>query len=306
MVEAVQVCDAHLVNATGRIVVGVDHSEGSLKALEFAVDEASLRGVELEVVWAWSDRLPGSDVTGGMIDGVDVEARAQMQLDALVASRIPEGLDVRARAVVQQPESALVESSRFAELLVVGARGQGGFLGLRLGSVSLKVASSSLCPVVVVHPTIEGPEFDTEPRIVVGVDGSQSAMNALRWALAEGAIRELPVIAVNGWMEPVIGVNYPGLLPPMDALESAAKALLDTEIEMAAPSAPGVTVYAQPVCASPASAVIDASRGASLVVVGSKGRGDFIGLLLGSVTQQVLRHADCPVVVVPSSETTNH
>lgn len=287
------------MNETSRIVVGVDHSEGSLEALEFAIEEAALRAVGLEVVWAWSDHLPGSDVPGGVIDGVDVGALAQVQLDELVASRVPDGLDVTVRAVIDKPESALVDSARSAGLLVVGARGQGGFLGLRLGSVSSKVTNRAPCPVAVVHPRIEEPGSDTEPRIVVGVDGSEPARNALRWAVSEASIREVPVIVVNGWMNPAIGLSYPGLVPPIEALEKAARDLLDAELEVAAQYAPGVTVHARPVCAGAALALIEASRGASLVVVGSRGQGGFVGRLLGSVAQQVVTYAECPAVVVP-------
>lgn len=304
MVWADQACDARLVNETSRIVVGVDHSEGSLEALEFAVEEAALRGVGLEVVWAWSDHLPASDLSGDAIDGVDVGALAQVQLDELVASRIPEDIDVTVRAVIDKPESALMDSARSAGLLVVGARGQGGFLGLRLGSVSSKVTNRAQCPVAVVRPRIEESDTDTEPRIVVGIDGSESARNALRWALIEATIREVPVIAVNGWMAPAIAVSYPGLMPPIDAMEKAAEELLDAELEVVAQYASGVAVHAQPMCAGAASAVIEASRGASLVVVGSRGQGAFIRRLLGSVAQQVLQYADCPAVVVPSPEDT--
>lgn len=286
------------MNGTSRIVVGVDHSEESLNALEFAAEEAVLRRVELEVIWAWSDHAPGSDLSAGSGD-VDVELSAHRQLKDLVAGRVPDDLDVTIRAVIDKPDAALLDSAQSAGLLVVGARGQGGFLGLRLGSVSLKVASQAPCPVVVVRPTVDGPEVDTEPRIVVGVDGSESARDGLRWALAEASARELPVVVVNGWMEPTVAATYPGMASPLDAIGQAATELIDSELEMVAKHAPDVTVRAQPVCASGAGALVDESRGASLVVVGSKGQGGLARVLLGSVAQQVLRHAECPVVVIP-------
>ncbi len=302
LAQADQACDARLVNEASRIVVGVDHSEESLEALEFAVEEAALRGVGLEVVWAWSDHLPPTDVSGEAIDGVDIGALAQVQLDGLVANRVPADIDVTVRAVSDKPESALMDSARSAGLLVVGARGRGGFLGLRLGSVSSKVTNRAPCPIAVVHPTIEEPGTDTEPRIVVGIDGSESARTALRWALSEARIREVPVIAVNGWMEPAMAVSYPGLVAPIEAMEKAAEKLVDAELEVAAQHAPGVAIRAQPVCAGAALALIEESSGASLVVVGSRGRGGFIGRMLGSTAQQVLQHARCPAVVVPSPE----
>ncbi len=294
LANADQACDARHVNGAPHILVGVDHSEESFRALDFAVEEATLRKVALEVLWAPSEHLRSAD-------GADLQVRAQTQLGEAVTARVPADLDVTVRAVIDKPESALVDSARSAELLVVGARGHGGFLGLGLGSVSLKVAAGAPCPVAVVHPKIEEPGTDTEPRIVVGTDGSGSARVALRWALAEASTRELPVVVVNGWMEPAISMNQPGIIPPMEAIEDAAKELLDTEITFAAQSAPGVTVRAQPVATGGAAALVDSSRGASLVVVGSKGQGNLVGFLLGSVTQQVLTHAGCPAIVLPSS-----
>lgn len=289
------------MDRTARIIVGVDHSEESLNALGFAVEEAALRRVELEVMWAWSDHTPRSHAFGGAGDGVDVQLSAQRQLEGLVESRVPEDLDVTIRAVVDKPDTALVDSAERAELLVVGTRGRGGLLGLRLGSVSVKVAGRAPCPVVVVRPTADGPEVNTEPRIVVGVDGSGSARNALRWALTEASVRNLPIVVVNGWMEPTVAATFPGMASPIDAIGRAASELIEAELEMTAQDAAGVTVRVQAVCASGASALVDESRGASLVVVGSKGQGGLSRVLLGSVAQQVMRHAECPVAVIPQS-----
>ncbi|MBK7167587.1 MAG: universal stress protein [Candidatus Microthrix sp.] len=195
----------------------------------------------------------------------------------------------------------MVDSAERTELLVVGTRGRGGFLGLRLGSVSVKVAGRAPCPVVVVRPTVDGPGVNTEPRIVVGVDGSDSARNALRWALTEASVRNLPVVVVNGWMEPTVVATFPGMASPIDAISKAASNLIEAELEMAAQDAAGVTVRVQAVSASGASALVDESRGASLVVVGSKGQGGLSRVLLGSVAQQVMCHAECPVVVIPEN-----
>lgn len=281
-----------------RVVVGVDHSEGSLRALGFAVDEAVLRNVELEVVWAWSDH-PAKLVAESSVDGLDVAALAQVQLDELVADRVPEEIGVTVRAVTGEPASVLVDSARNAGLLVVGARGAGGFLGLQLGSVSWKVANHAACPVAVVHAPADEPASAREPRIVVGVDGSDHARNALRWALGEASLRSVSVSIVHGWMYPAIAMSHPGFVSPIDAIEKAAKELTDAELEWAEQHDPDLDVSAEPVCAGAASTLIEASRSASLLVVGSAGLSGLVGRLLGSVAQQVVRHAACPVVVVP-------
>ncbi|MGB3411071.1 MAG: universal stress protein [Microthrixaceae bacterium] len=287
------------MNETSRIVVGIDQSPDSLGALDFAIEEAALRRAELEVIWAWSDKMPKPATSGDQTDMVDIGARAQLQLDEVVLGRVPEGVAVTTRAIVAKPEAALLESGGFADMLVVGARGEGGFMGLQLGSVSLKVASRSTCPVVVVRGLADGPVADTEARIVVGVDGSKGSRNALRWALNYAAVHGLPVVAVNAWAESVTRTPYPGLGVSVEAIEASAKELLDSEIELAARDVPAVTVHARTESCNGATALIEASAGASLVVVGSRGHSDFLGNLLGSVTQQVLRHARCSTVVVP-------
>ncbi|MGB6059808.1 MAG: universal stress protein [Microthrixaceae bacterium] len=287
------------MNGTSRIVVGIDQSPDSLRALDFAIEEAALRQVDLEVVWAWTDKVSTPDRSGDQTDSVEIGARAQLQLDEVVLGRVPEGVAVTTRAIVAKPEAVLLESGGFADLLVVGARGEGGFLGLQLGSVSLKVASRSRCPVAVVRGPADGPVADPEPRIVVGVDGSKGSRNALRWAMNEAAVRELPVLAVNAWAELVTRTPYPGLGVSVESIEASAKELLDSEIELATRESPAVTVLAKTESCNGATALIEASAGASLVVVGSRGHSDFIGNLLGSVTQQVLRHARCSTVVVP-------
>lgn len=285
-------------------MVGVDHSEGSLRALGFAVDEAVLRNVELEVVWVWSDH-PVASLAESDTDGLDLAGLAQVQLDELVANRVPEGIEVTVRAVTGDPAAVLVDSARTAGLLVVGARGAGGFLGLRLGSVSWKVANHAPCPVAIVHAPEDQPAPVSEPRIVVGVDGSQHARDALRWALDEASLRAMSVSIVHGWMYPAIAMSHPGFVAPIDALETGARELTDAELRWAEQHRPDLDVSAESVCAGAASSLIEASRSASLLVVGSAGRGGVLGrLLLGSVAQQVVRHATCPVVVVPPPGTT--
>ena len=103
------------MDRTARIIVGVDHSQESLNALEFAVEEAALRRVQLEVIWAWSDHTPRSDAFGGAGDGVDVQLSAQRQLEGLVESWISDDLDVTIRAVVDKPDTCLLYTSDAAD-----------------------------------------------------------------------------------------------------------------------------------------------------------------------------------------------
>jgi len=141
-------------------------------------------------------------------------------------------------------------------------------------------------------------------RIVVGVDGSEHAARALAFALQEARARQAQLEVVHAWTPTIGGYPY-GAVAAFDPaeLEEAAKAELESV--MAGIDATGLAVapVAMLRCGSAASVLIEASDGAALVVVGSRGRGGFAGLLLGSVSQQVVHHARCPVAVVPPSTT---
>lgn len=135
-------------------------------------------------------------------------------------------------------------------------------------------------------------------RIVVGVDGSANGLEALRWAVDEAARRGAVVEAVNAWTVPFVeGYPYAGVRLEPGELEQASTAVLDEAV--AALGDVEVEIQKVPRCGSPASVLVEAAKGADLLVVGSRGRGGFTGLLLGSVSQQVSHHAPCPVVIVP-------
>ena len=140
------------------IVVGVDASEGSRRALEWAAKEAHLRAAPLTVVlaWQWSTALypdaGWATATTELIE--DLEKIAEERLDDVCTAVAPalEGLEVKRALVEGPPVSSLVEAAQGAELLVVGTRGHGGFAGLLLGSVSQQLAHHSPCPIVIVPP----------------------------------------------------------------------------------------------------------------------------------------------------------
>jgi len=135
--------------------------------------------------------------------------------------------------------------------------------------------------------------------IVVGVDGSEESKEALRWALEEALLCEASVRAVYAWHDPYLVT--PGFGPPQDfapdALRERAVELLDAIIADVA-SDSEVHVDATVAEGRAASVLVDAADGADLLVVGSRGHGGFVGLLLGSVSQQCVTHAPCPVLVV--------
>jgi nucleotide-binding universal stress UspA family protein len=140
-------------------------------------------------------------------------------------------------------------------------------------------------------------------HIVVGVDGSSHAQAALRFAVAEARLRGATVEAVMAWHLPYYG-GVAGMPLPLDseAIERSYRAELDRAVERVDTGGMATPIERRLVEGTPAGVLLDASTGASLLVVGSRGRGGFVGLLLGSVSHQVAAHAHCPVVIVPPTD----
>ena len=140
-------------------------------------------------------------------------------------------------------------------------------------------------------------------RIVVGVDGSQGARAALEWAVAEAHLRGDTVEVMHAWHEPPHMIPGPYAGPAAageeatDRMREQAEHLLEHEVR--AVDTHGVEIESIATMGSAANSLLDVAKGADLLVVGTRGRGGFTGLLLGSVSQQVSHHAPCPVVVVP-------
>jgi nucleotide-binding universal stress UspA family protein len=137
--------------------------------------------------------------------------------------------------------------------------------------------------------------------VVVGVDGSEGSRRALRWAAAEAVVRNDPLVLVHVWDRPQAYAPLGLGAYPVDPepVHEAATHLLEQLVAEARELARGVDVRGELVEGPPASGLLEASRTADLVVVGSRGHGGFASLLLGSVSQQVAHHASCPVVIVP-------
>ncbi|HEY8546966.1 MAG TPA: universal stress protein, partial [Acidimicrobiales bacterium] len=176
-----------------------------------------------------------------------------------------------------------------------------GFKGLLLGSVSNHCLHHAPCPVAVIRhgAQVDGSDgADAGPeRVVVGVDGSPVAQRALRWAIDEARARGARLDVVHAWSAPVVGGPFAIVAFEPTLAEQAANEIVDRAL--AAEDTTGVDVQRGVTCGAAAPALLAAAQGAGLVVVGSRGRGGFQRLLLGSVSQQVAQHAPGPVVVVP-------
>ncbi|MEV1159106.1 universal stress protein [Micromonospora chokoriensis] len=281
------------------VVVGVDGSPSSLVAAEHAARAAQLRSRPLHLVHGFLHPL-GYGVPLNPYDlGVPAPSEdAQKMLERTateLADRWP-GLVVEVRQVAGGPGITMIEESRRADLVVVGSRGLGGFAGLLLGSVGSQVAAHAHCPVLVVRPD-EQP-IPVDGPVLVGVDGSESSGLAAGYAADEAALRDVPVVLVH------VGPPTEGRTVPEEIEESQAAYQADAVRLLADASAavraehPDLVVREHPVrAAGAAQGLIEASGNASLLVVGTRGRAGFTGMLLGSVSQAAIQHAHCPVLV---------
>jgi nucleotide-binding universal stress UspA family protein len=280
------------------IIIGVDESDGAAAALRWGVAHGKRRHEPVTALLAWTFRDQHHLDPHAPFETRYGHEEARRDLDAiLVRALAGRAEDVERRAVCGAATAALLEASADASLVVVGARGMGGFKGLLVGSVSREVLNRSQAPVAVV------PELavDTDGPVVVGVDGSATSRQALAWALDEARTRHCRLVAVHAWQIAAIGDVYATAHLAADALREGAERLLERELEQA--DTTGVTVEARLEEGSAAAALVEASTTAAVVVVGSRGHRPLTGLLLGSVSDQVSHHARSTVVVVPPSAT---
>jgi nucleotide-binding universal stress UspA family protein len=287
------------------VVVGVDGSAPGTAALKWAATEAWLREVELRVLVAYHWRMLGVHLAAHGEAQRAAERRAtEIADDAVVQARAITA-DVRGGSVVGSAAPALLTSARDAGLVVVGNRGRGGFTGLLLGSVSTHVATHAPCSVAVVRGrgnTAIGP-------VVVGVDESPAAQAALGAAFEETALRRhAELVAVTTYTAPL--APRTGVGPPLgydvDKVGADLRQILIRQTAYWRHKYPEVTVGHAVVLGGAAAVLIERSRHAQLVVVGARSHGGFTGLLLGSVSQQLLHHADCPVLIARTRDRTTN
>ena len=277
------------------IMVGISALELDRSVPLWAAKEASARQVPLWIchVWEWSsiDRplLPVAEDRSA--DHRSPGARLVTETVEAIRAEAP-GLDVHGALAYGRPARMLLDISDDAGMVVLGARAEGGFPGLLVGSVSAQVAAHARCPVAVIRPA-----SPTAADVVVGVDGSVQSDLAIRIGLAQAHRTGGSLIAVHSYRLPPLSATYaphPGI--DTEAHRVAAEELLDRalgDIE----NSTDVRVERRLMHGAPAAALVEAAAGAAVLVVGARGLGGFSGLVLGSVSQQVVRHAPCPVIV---------
>ena len=283
------------------IVAATDGSAESMRAVDWAVREAALRGAPLRIVSA-AALLPRR-IGGHAMSGHDAEADARRirrdQALAAAAERAAKsdpGLLIDADAVDGPPGEAVTNSGNGALMLVVGSRGTGEFAAMVLGSVSRHAATHASCPVVVVRAAAE-----PERRLVgIGIDEEENPA-ALAFAFEEAALRQASLIAIHSWHIPDADLSRAGPIfseePIRHAAETEAASRLGELLDKWRPRYPGVTVSQDVVHGHPGRALVGLSARADLVVLGR--RSGHHGP--ASVTHAVLSHAHGPVVTVPST-----
>ncbi len=296
-----------------KIVVGIDGSPASKRALRLALDDARALDADVVAVGSWQ---PAVYPVGGLYGGIT--AGDSPDLDPVIHDRVQAVIDEVRTGEDPVPTietgcgSAallLIDAAADADELVVGTRGRGALASAVLGSVSHQLANHTPCPLIVVPgPATESDEAGNAPSalpnvIVVGVDGSPHAAAALDWALARAARTGAVVRVVHAWEDsyapwvPTDSTDQP--IPRVEQMEHEAEVSLHRAIaEADVPK--GVTVH--PILHEGPSARVlrDVAASAGLLVVGSRGTGGFIGLLLGSVARTCLNHVEVPVAVIPT------
>ncbi|MFJ2784195.1 universal stress protein [Streptomyces sp. NPDC093249] len=292
------------------VVVGVDGSAHSLRALEWALGHAESLGSPLVVAHVRSGtvRTPSP---GSVPEPPDTVLRAVRTVVEERGHRVP----VRYAPLDGTVTEALTAASRDARLLVTGSRGHGGFATLLLGSAGRTLAATAPCPLVVVPHEARTAALESGAgagRVLLGLAADETPDAVVAFAFGTAQHRGVPLEVVTAFRIPpqpgaLLAAPSPALQvpPPLPFEDDTEEILREAEREQTALLAPfaerwpGVGLTASVVPGDATGRLVEGSRDAGLVVVGRHHRHRFGSLLLGSVTHAVLQHAYCPVAVVP-------
>ncbi|MFJ9535900.1 universal stress protein [Streptomyces sp. NPDC101225] len=283
------------------LVVGVDGSEPSLRAVDWAADEAVLHGVPLRVVYAslW-ERYEGGSLSADLGKPSE-EVLAEDVVEHAARRALARHPDMKVTPVVlpEEPEYGLVHEGRTASAVVVGSRGRSGVAEFLLGSVGLSVAAQADCPVIVLRGSHDKQAVPgAHGRVLLGVGEDEEAAPAVRFAVDEARRRGVPLEAVRAWRCPAhettdhpLMAGEPARLHRERAVEALEAALKEVPAD--------ADVRRRTVEGHARKVLADLSRGADLLVVGAKRREGRFGMQLGRVAHALLHHSACPVAVVP-------
>ena len=295
------------------IVVAVDGSDASTTAVSWAARTAAIRGLPLRIVTVV--HIPAFYYSEPYLaqsfhEEMKATARDRLANAAVLARQIVDenrhgNVEVTTEQLEGKVVPTLIAQAEHADRLVVGSRGLGEVKGLLAGSVSTAVVSHATAPVVVVRGrTLDGAPPAKGP-VVVGVDGSVSCRDAVEVAFEEASARGATLVAVNVWsdvsVQPSLGAVPED--PHWSRIQTGEEIVLAERLAGYQERYPDVTVERVVARDRPVRVLSEYAEAAQLLVVGTRGRGGFKGLLLGSTSNALIQTADCPVLVVRSKET---
>lgn len=292
------------------ILVGVDGTDASYKAVWWAANYAKHAGLTLQIVCAYS--LPSYTAVSfdatytALGDDAVAHTDAQEILTRAKAIADEQGVDASTLIVTGDPSSVFVELSRNYNLIVIGNRGKGGLAERLLGTTSSSLPAYAYCPIVVVPFTDDDDQLihlnNDITKVVVGSDESKWGLKALdiaaefanSWNAQLTVLSAVPVYGASGGMF--------AMAPSKEDTDRIIESYLDDLKVRVAPISrkyPNLTIHTEVVPGSAVDTLTQASATNDVVVVGSRGRGGFTGLILGSTSQGLIQHATSPVYVVP-------
>lgn len=290
-----------------QIVVGIDGSDESSRGVVWAARAAARRNLGLKLVAAvevpaafyaepyvaLDHRSELAQIGAARLSSAEVLARR-------VVEDLPEAdLEIETETVEGRPAEQLLEAAKGARMIVVGARGHSELTALVVGSVAKAVVMHAECPVVVVrgrcldgYPPSEGP-------VVVGVDGSLTSQAAVAVAFEEASLRSAQLIAVHVWSDVAVVPGFGAMVedPNWREVQEREEIVLAERLAGFSEQYPDVSVRRVIARDRPVRVLSDYSEQAQLIVVGTRGRGGFTGMLMGSVSTALIHTADCPVLV---------
>ncbi|MFI6340557.1 universal stress protein [Streptomyces sp. NPDC050535] len=287
---------------THPITVGVDGSDESRAAVEWAAWEAVRRGLPLRVVYAWNG--PSHEAVGGPDPAEQASwAEALARAAARTATEQHADLSVSAEVLDGGPVDSLVAAAAEAETLVLGSRGHGAIVGFLLGSVGQQVIAEAASPVVLVRADDRAESEAAGREIVVGQRGAPDDSAAgLRFAFETAAARGASVRVVRAWSLPPVFAYSPGSLKLLDeagGLEPLEKKALAEAVDPWRERFPDVPVTEYVEMGSAGQVLLSLAARAQLMVVQRRAEPSAVGSRIGSVAHAVMHHAPCPVAVVP-------
>ncbi|MFJ6131907.1 universal stress protein [Janibacter terrae] len=284
------------------VVAALDGSHRDAAVLAWAAAEATAIDAPLHLVHAVDLGTPLS-AYGELLTSPEIVERVEEDSERVVAQARAQvvaehpDLSVTTALPTGAPAGALLNAASGARVLVVGSARKNRAQRIVLGTTSLSVVAHAPCPVVLVP---EGSSTKGDGRVVVGVDGSDHSRLAFRHALDAAQMRGKQVTTVTTWnveVEHGVVVTEPGT-PAWEAVDARYRAMAERTIAEDRAAHPEIDVTVEVHHGRAADTLVEVSEGADMLLVGSRGRGGFRGMLLGSVSQRVLALATCPVAVL--------